>query len=84
MLAMCRKCRIKNFRALMAHVPLLPGSLTRKLYRKKIPENTLKVPGVPGSKSGIGILDTKERILTFPPPQNSPSFPLDRATHPAP
>ena len=37
------------FRALRADVPLFPESLTRKLYIKKIPENTLNVPGVPGN-----------------------------------
>ena len=37
------------FRALRADVPLFPENLTRKLYIKKIPENTLNVPGVPGN-----------------------------------
>ena len=30
-----------------ALIPHFPGSLTRKLYRKKIPEMTLNVPHVP-------------------------------------
>jgi hypothetical protein len=35
------------FRALRADHILFPGSLTRKLYKKKIPE---MIPGVPGTK----------------------------------
>jgi hypothetical protein len=35
------------FRALWADHTLFPGSLTRKLYKKKIPE---MMPGVPGTK----------------------------------
>jgi hypothetical protein len=42
------------FRALRADEPLFPETLTRKLYIKKIPEITLKVPGVPGSRFGFG------------------------------
>lgn len=38
------------FRALRADHTLFPGSLTRKLYKKKIPEMILEVPGVPGTK----------------------------------
>jgi hypothetical protein len=45
-------------RALRADVPLFPVSLTRKLYRKKIPENAIKMPGVPGNKSGFWTLWT--------------------------
>ena len=33
--------------------PHFPESLTRKLYRKKIPEMTLNVPHVPGVLEGI-------------------------------
>jgi len=38
------------FRALREDHTLFPGSLTRKLYKKKIPEIILEVPGVPGTK----------------------------------
>jgi len=35
----------KKFWALRAYKPHFPGSLTRKLFRKKIPEIAIKVPG---------------------------------------
>ena len=40
--------RYEKIRATRAAQPAFPESLTRKLYRKKIPEKTLRLPGLPG------------------------------------
>jgi hypothetical protein len=37
-------CSLFFLRALRADVPLFPESLTRKRYRKKIPENAVHLP----------------------------------------
>jgi len=48
MIVTCSPSTEIKIRALRADVPLFPESLTRKKYRKKVPENAIKVPGVPG------------------------------------
>jgi hypothetical protein len=42
----------EKIRATRATQPAFPESLTRKLYRKKIPEKTLRLPGLPGLHPG--------------------------------
>jgi hypothetical protein len=53
----------KNLRATRADVPFFPESLTRKTYRKKIPEMTIRLPGLPGNISGFWTVGQK--VLVF-------------------
>jgi hypothetical protein len=49
MFAFCRN----KIRALRADVPVFPESPSYEMYKKKIPKMTIRLPGVPVSKSGF-------------------------------